>query len=159
GGHQAMLTAMRPDDPRYAAIPLADAPDMDAVFAYVIVCWPVIDPHARHAYARSIADETTVAFGEKYFLTEDAMKEGNPAEILERGEKVRIPPTLYLQGTADTAVPPGMAERFAGAYARAGGRIELCLFPGAPHIFLWQESEDTRRGIALIKTFIQRQLD
>jgi acetyl esterase/lipase len=159
GGHQVMLAAMRPRDPRYAALPLAEAPAIDAGFAYVVLCWPVIDPAARHAYAKEIGDETTCAFGDKYFLTQEAMLEGNPGAILERGERVQVPPALYLQGTADTAIPPGLAQRFASAYAAAGGHIELCLFPGAPHIFLWQESVHTRRGLALIKAFIQRELE
>ena len=159
GGHQVMLATMRPHDPRYAAIPLSAGPEIDASFAYVVLCWPVIDPAARHAYARSIGDETTCAFGDKYFVTAEAMREGNPAAILERGESVSMPPTLYLQGTADTAIPPGLAQSFASAYANAGGRIELCLFPNAPHIFLWQQSEDTRRGLAQIKAFIQRQIE
>src|SRR5277367_4625633 len=30
GGHQVLLAAMRPDDPRYAALWLADAPALDA---------------------------------------------------------------------------------------------------------------------------------
>src|ERR1051326_4305630 len=30
GGHQVLLAAIRPDDPRYAALALAEAPDIDA---------------------------------------------------------------------------------------------------------------------------------
>ena len=53
GGHMVMLSAMRPRDPRYAAIPLeAGAPDTDASLAYVMMGWPVLDPHARYLHAR-----------------------------------------------------------------------------------------------------------
>ena len=159
GGHQVMLAAMRPHDPRYAAIVHEDTSGVDSSYAYVVLCWPVIDPAARHAYAQRSGDTATVSFGQRYFLTEDAMNEGNPAAMLARGEKVHMPPVLYLQGTADTAIPPGLGQSFATAYANAGGRIELCLFPAAPHIFLWQKSEDTQRGLAMIKSFIQRQLE
>lgn len=158
GGHQAMLTAMRPHDPRYAALPLHGAPEIDAAVAYVIVCWPVIDPHARYVYAQSIGNEFLMSTGENYFRSPDGAQEGNPSAILARGEQVRTPPALYLQGTADVAVPVHLSQDFVGAYARAGGHIELYMAPGAPHIFLWQRSEGARRGMALIKSFIQRQL-
>src|SRR4051812_3234973 len=52
GGQQIMLAAMRPYDPLYTAIPLPEAPDVDASLAYVIMGWPVIDPLARFHYAR-----------------------------------------------------------------------------------------------------------
>ena len=97
--------------------------------------------------------------GANYFRDPGSAQEGNPKAILERGERVHTPPALYLQGTADEAVPVHLAPEFAGAYARAGGHIELYMAPGAPHIFLWKASEEAQRGMALIKSFIQRQLD
>jgi len=159
GGHQAMLGAMRPRDPRYAAIPLPSAPAIDAGLAYVIVCWPVIDPHARFLYAQSIGNEFLVSATKNYFRGVGETKEGNPSAILDRGERVDTPPALYLQGTADTAVPLQLSQDFVVAYARAGGHIELYMVPDAPHIFLWGEGEGTQRGMRLIKSFIQRQLE
>src|ERR1700720_4084319 len=44
GGHQVLLAAMRPDDARYAALPLAEAPQTDARVAFVISGWGVLDP-------------------------------------------------------------------------------------------------------------------
>ena len=45
GGHLAMLVAMRPHDPRYAAIPLpAGSPAHDASVRCVVMSWPVINP-------------------------------------------------------------------------------------------------------------------
>ncbi|HET6315914.1 MAG TPA: alpha/beta hydrolase, partial [Chloroflexota bacterium] len=44
GGHLVMLSAMRPHDPRYMEFDL-DTPH-DAGLAYVMMGWPVIDPHA-----------------------------------------------------------------------------------------------------------------
>src|SRR5919106_1779738 len=44
GGHQVLLAAMRPDDPRYAALPLAEGPKVDARVAFVVSGWGVLDP-------------------------------------------------------------------------------------------------------------------
>src|SRR5438876_9452473 len=44
GGHQVLLAAMRPEDPRYAALWLSDAPAIDAKPAFVISGWGVLDP-------------------------------------------------------------------------------------------------------------------
>ena len=55
GGHQAMLAAMRPNDPRYSEIRLpAGSPAVDARVHYVVMYWPVIDPLARYHYARKL---------------------------------------------------------------------------------------------------------
>jgi acetyl esterase len=55
GGHQAMLAAMRPNDPRYSEIRLpARSPAVDAPAHYVVMYWPVIDPLARYHYARKL---------------------------------------------------------------------------------------------------------
>ena len=53
GGHLAMLVAMRPHDPRYAAIPLpAGSPAQDASVRCVIMSWPVINPLSRYRHAK-----------------------------------------------------------------------------------------------------------
>ena len=52
GGHQVLLAAMRPDDPRYAALPLPEAPDVDARVAFVISGWGVLDPLLRYHLAK-----------------------------------------------------------------------------------------------------------
>src|SRR5260370_14601511 len=53
GGHLAMLVAMRPHDPRYAAIPLsAGSPAHDASVRCVGMSWPVINPLSRHPLAQ-----------------------------------------------------------------------------------------------------------
>src|ERR1700722_1883255 len=53
GGHLAMLVAMRPHDPRYAAIPLpAGSAEHDASVRCVIMSWPVINPLSRYHYAK-----------------------------------------------------------------------------------------------------------
>ena len=52
GGHMVMLSAMRPRDPRYCALPLDGGAELDASVAYVLMGWPVLDPHARYLHMR-----------------------------------------------------------------------------------------------------------
>jgi hypothetical protein len=47
GGHVAELLAMRPRDPRDNAIPLPEAPTIDAAVAFVATRSPISDPFAR----------------------------------------------------------------------------------------------------------------
>src|SRR5215469_8622057 len=56
GGHQILLAAIRPDDPRYRALPLAEAPDMDAKLAFVISGWGVLFPLERYKLAKAKGD-------------------------------------------------------------------------------------------------------
>ena len=46
----------------------------------------------------------------------------------------------------------------AGAYQRAGGRLERAHFPGARHGFAQEASPDTEKCIALVRDFIGGQL-
>ena len=86
------------------------------------------------------------------------MREANPQLILERGESVELPPALLFQGADDDVLPPRAAERFAEAYAQAGGLIELALFPGAGHGYARDEGSNTRRTVDLVKSYVARQL-
>ena len=52
GGHQAMLLAMRPSDPRYSALP--GPKGLDATVKCVILTSPVIDPLGRYRYAKQL---------------------------------------------------------------------------------------------------------
>ncbi len=145
GGHLAMLAAMRPDDPRYAAIPLPSAaPAVDASLRAVAMLWPVINPLSRYRHALRARDSATPPSWvgnipdrhELYWKTEAAMADGNPMLALERDETVRTPPALWLQGRPDPVHdyhdPEGgfagtEPERFAAAYRRAGGAIDLLI--------------------------------
>ncbi len=157
GGHQAMLAAMRPDDPRYSALAL-DA-DVDASVAFVAVCWAIVDPLARYRMVKEKGNQRLVDAHHAYWPDEAAMDEGAPQRILERGEAVSLPPALSLQGSNDDNVTPDMAEKFAAAYRAAGGAIRLEMFPGAPHAFVARDptSADSLRAVALIKDFVLAQ--
>src|SRR5262249_10726187 len=71
-----------------------------------------------------------------YWGTEAAMTAGNPVMALERGEKLLLPPALYLQGTKDVAHPRPQLDRFIAAYRKAGGQVELELYEGEAEGFI-----------------------
>jgi acetyl esterase len=132
GGHQVMLLAMRPNDPRYAALPLAG----DAKVQAVVMVWPVIDPLRRYQYAQKLSAsgaerpeqiDRVIPLHVKYWGTEEAMAEGSPLGALERGEKVELPPVLYVQGGKDRVHPRPDLERFVQLYRQKGGALELIL--------------------------------
>ncbi|MDA0734594.1 MAG: alpha/beta hydrolase [Chloroflexi bacterium] len=158
GGHTVMLSAMRPTDPRYAALPLPEAAGVDASLKYLLCCWPVLDPYARYTYAKGAGEERLAASSEAYFLNEETMHEGNCQEILERGEKVELPPTLLIQGTNDSNVPLSIPQRFDEAYRNAGGHLELEMFPDQVHGFGNTPGPESDRAIKLMKGFIARQV-
>jgi acetyl esterase/lipase len=143
GGHLAMLVAMRPHDPRYAAIALpAGSPRLDASVPCVVMSWPVINPlsryrHAKRALAGANAPEwpkNIIPRHDAYWPSEAEMAEGNPMLALERGEKVQLPPAMWFQARgdlvhdykdADSEFPGNEPQRFVANYRKAGGEIEL----------------------------------
>ena len=78
--------------------------------------------------------------------------------ILDRGEPVELPPALVIQGTADVVLPDGMADKFAAAYRKAGGAIDLRKFEGQPHTFITKEPANPAsiEVIAVIKAFVRK---
>src|SRR5262249_28353147 len=110
GGHLGMLVAMRPTDPRYAAIPLpAGTPAQDATVRCRIMAWPGTNPYSRYRMAKralTVANppewpKSIIARHDSYWVTEANMAEGNPTMALERGEKVLTPPAVWYQGRGD----------------------------------------------------------
>lgn len=170
GGHQGMLIAMRPRDPRYAAVPLpGGAPAVDAGVRCVVLCWPVIDPLARYRYAKKLKEGGTpypevvdrvLPCHDEYWRTEEAMAEGSPVLALERGERVELPPVLYLQGTRDVAHPRPDLDRFVTHYRKAGGQVELELFEGEAEGFITRNPGSPAAGQAIEKiiAFVHRQV-
>jgi len=156
GGHLLLLNALRSRDPRYAAWPLAG---VDAGLAFAVVCWPVADPLARYHAVRERGNERLVEAHHQFWPSEDAMAEGNPQLILERGESIERPPALIMQGTADDNLTPDMAANFAAAYTRAGGSISFHRFEGQPHAFIARDpaAPDAVRALSLIADFIHHQ--
>ena len=155
GGHQMTLSALRPRDPRYAAIP--GPVGIDASLAFLIAGWPVLDPLARYRMAQAQKNEEMLSAHHAYWPDEAAQAEGNPQMILDRGERVELPPALVIQGTADVVLPDGMADRFAAAYRKAGGVIDLRKFEGQPHTFITKEPAKPAsiEAIEVIKAFVR----
>jgi acetyl esterase/lipase len=167
GGHQAMLAAMRPHDPRYAALPLSAGTSLDATVRAVVLCWPVIDPLGRYHYARQNQSgplkkqaDNWIQLHDRYWPDEAAMAEGNPTLALERGEQVPLPPVLYVQGAADVAHPAPHRDRFIASYRKAGGRVELHLFDGVGEAFITNDptSPAALSAIDKIIEFVHREL-
>ena len=158
GGHTIMVSAMRPDDPRYGTHSSPELAGHDARLDYVLLSWPVLDSYARYQYARSSGLDTLAGATENYFPDQDAMREGNPQGILDRGGASALPPVLIIQGTTDENVPMSIPESFVASYHAAGGEIELELFPGMPHGFGMKAGPETDRALGLMKGFVARQL-
>ena len=157
GGPLLLLNALLPRDLRYASIPM---PGADAGVAFAVVCWPVADPLARYHAVRERGNERLVEAHHQFWPSEDAMAEGNPQLIVERGGLIEKPPALIMQGTADDNLTPDMAANFAAAYTRAGGSISFHRFEGQPHAFIARDpaAPDALRALSLIADFIHHQI-
>ena len=145
GAHQAMLAAMRPRDRRYAQIALAAPAGVDAKVAAVVLVWPVIDPLRRFHHAKRLQAaggtyppqiDRVIPSHIKFWGSEEAMEEGNPVGILNRGETVEMPPVLYVQGADDVVHPKADLERFVASYRERGGEVELALYAGEAEGFI-----------------------
>ena len=78
GGHVAELLAMRPHDKRYNAIPLPEAPKIDATVAYVACRSPISDPFARFKNAEKHKRDGMVQNHHTYFKPWETIHESNP---------------------------------------------------------------------------------
>ena len=158
GGHQVVLSALRPRHASYAALPLPDHPEVDASLAYVIAGWPVIDPLYRFHFAKEFNREEHIKAHIEYWRTEAAMAEGSPQTIIEKEEQVDLPPILMLLKANDKNHPLEMQERFIASYRKRGGAIEVHTFDGLPeHRMVPSPSQpETMRCIETMTTFIRQ---
>lgn len=158
GGHVAELLAMRPRDARYGAIPLPEAPGLDATVAYVATRSPISDCHARYEHMVKTNRPEMVKKSKMYFDPWDSIFEGNPALILERGEKVTLPPLLIMQGELDDNVRPAVQQKFVESYRAAGGECQFEIFQGCEHLWIREPGPQTDKAYETVKAFIARQL-
>lgn len=158
GGHQVLLAAMRPDDPRYCELPLSDAPEVDARVAFVISGWGVLDPLLRYHLAKKVGNAELVRNHDNFWGSEAAMSEGSPPAILDRGEKAYVPPALLFGGDADEWVPTEVTHRLVEGWRKAGGDIEVQFYPGADHGFMTGKPNAplAPRAIDRMKQFIRK---
>ena len=159
GGHQVVLSALRPRHAAYATLPLPNHPEIDASIAYVIAAWPVICPLYRFRFAKESNREEHIKAHIEYWGNEDAMAEGSPQTILDKDEKVELPPILFLMKANDKNHPLEMQERFIASYRKRGGAIEVDTFDGLPeHRMVPSPSEpETMRFIDIVSAFIRQQ--
>ena len=158
GGHEVELLAMRPNDVRYNALKLAEAPQLDATINYIATRSPVSNPYARFLNAESMGWAEMIQHSKKYFDPWETIHEANPQEILDRGEKATLPPLLIMQGELDHNVRPAVQEQFANSYRAAGGDCQYELFAGCEHLWIDDPGPMTDRAHEMVKNFIARQL-
>ncbi|HYB71284.1 MAG TPA: alpha/beta hydrolase [Candidatus Bathyarchaeia archaeon] len=170
GAHQAILLAMKPRDPKYAALPSpAGATALDGAVRCAVLCWPVIDPLGRYHYAKKLKAagppypevvDRVLPGHDQYWVTEAAMAEGSPTLALERGDAVETPPVLYIQGTRDMAHPRPDLDRFVAAYRKAGAQLDLELLEGEAEGYINRKpaSPAVGRTIERIIEFVHKQL-
>ena len=156
GGHVAELLSMRPRDRRYNAIPLPDAPNLDATIAYAAMRSPISDPYARYQNAERMKRESMIANHKTYFKPWETIFESNPQQILERREAVSLGPLLIMQGGLDDNVLPSIQEKFVNTYKAAGGQCDYHLFEGSEHQWTAEEGPQTDRAREMVKRFIAR---
>src|SRR5437763_9892657 len=168
GGHQVLLAAMRPDDPRYAALPLPPpyppppagegrVGAIDARGAFVISGWGVLAPLLRYHLAKKAGNAELVENHHAFWRDEATMSEGSPPAILDRGEKVHLPPALVFGGDSDEWVPVETMQRLVAGWKKAGGEIELQFYKGANHGFMTGKPDApyARPAIERMKAFIR----
>jgi acetyl esterase len=158
GGHVAELLAMRPDDARYSAIPLADGPGIDATVAWVATRSPVSNTAARFANAERRKNEGMIKNNKVFFVPWESIHESNPQEILERKEAKNLPPLLIMQGALDDNVLPEVQEKFAATWRAAGGVCEYRLFENSVHEWVAEPGPQTDKARDTVKEFVARQL-
>ena len=158
GGHVAELLAMRPHDARYNAIPLPEAPAVDATVSYVAMRSPVSNPYARFQNAERMKRDSMIKNHTTFFIPWESIHESNPQEILERREAVTLVPLLIMQGGLDDNVLPAVQEKFAATYTAAGGDCQFHVFEGCEHEWVATPGPQTDRAREMVKAFIARQL-
>ena len=159
GGHQVVLSALRPRHAAYSALPLPNHTEIDASLAYVIAGWPVIDPLYRFRYAKETNREELIKAHLDYWRTEEAMAEGSPQTVVEQDGQADLPPILMLLKANDRNHPLEIQERFIASYRKRGGTIEVHTFDGLPEHRMTPSPNqpETMRVIETITGFIRRQ--
>jgi len=159
GGHQVVLSALRPRHAAYSALPLEMHSDIDASLAYVIAGWPVICPLYRFRFAKELNRQEFIKAHIDYWRTEEAMAEGSPQTIIDQEKEIELPPILFMLKANDKNHPLEMQERFIASYRKRGGQIEVHTFEGLPEhrVVPSPAQPETMRAMDIITGFIERQ--
>ena len=159
GGHTLPLAAMRIDDSRYSALHLEGSSPADARLAWIISCWPVIEPYFRYEIAKGKGNTELMEKHHMFFQGDEAMHESTPLNVIKRGEKLTLSPALVLHGTADDVMPIEASERFVSAYNEAGGKARLVPFQGMGHGWAREAGLEVDEFVKIVTEFIAKQLD
>ena len=159
GGHQVVLTALRPRHASLSALPIASHPEVDASIAYVIAAWPVICPLYRFHFAKEFNRQEHIQAHIDYWRTEAAMAEGSPQTIVDGDKQIDLPPILMLLKANDKNHPLEMQQRFIASYRKRGGVLEDHTFEGLPEHRMVPSADqpETMRFIDIVTAFIRRQ--
>lgn len=159
GGHQVVLSALRPRHAAYSALPLEKHSEIDASLAYVIAAWPVICPLYRFRFAKEFNRQDHIQAHIDYWKTEETMAEGSPQTIIDQETELELPPLLFMLKANDKNHPLEMQERFIASYRKRGGQIEVHSFEGLPeHRMVPSPAQpETMRAMDTISGFIKRQ--
>ena len=165
GGHLAMLAGLKPNAPMHFGTPIVDGDnsakahdEIDASVDYVVALWPVSDPAARFRYARRAGITRLQDGGNAYFRDEQQQWEAAIPRIVTAGETERLPPLLVVQPGEDSNIPEDMTFDLLRAYQARGGKLDYAYFPGMPHGFGRDPSPAADDLIALMRSFMQRQV-
>ncbi len=158
GGHTAQLLGLRPNDARYNAIPLPEAPHLDATVDFIAMRSPISDTYARYQNAIATDRDHMIEYNKLYFDPWEAIHEANPQEILDRGENVSHVPMLIMQGELDDNVLPEVQEKFAATCNAAGGDCRLEIFENSVHRWTAEEGAQTERAREMVRQFTATQL-
>ncbi len=171
GGHLLTLAALRPSAPEFATTPVPGAEAVEAHVSYALALWPILDPLARYRYLLARQREAAapprdrffqparlIAAHEAFFVGEDEMALASALRVVEAGEAECLPPLWIAHPELDENVTLPMTERFVAAYRRAGGEVDLEIFPGVGHSFANFPGVAADRCITRMHAFIACQL-
>ena len=117
----------------------------------------------QHSYARFLTAEAKKRDGmmkntKTYFAPWESIFEANPQQILERGEKITMTPTLIMQGALDDNVMPAVQEKFVKTFRAAGGDVSFTIFEDSEHEWVAKPGPQIYRAQEMVKAFIARNL-
>jgi len=118
----------------------------------------VLFPLERYKLAKAQGKLDLVKSHETFFGNDETQVEATPALIIERGEKVFLPPALVFQGTKDEWTSVELAERLAAAYRGTGGIFDLQLLEGERHTFVNEHpfAPNSVKAVEMVKAFIKK---
>ena len=158
GGHVGELIALKPRDPKYAAIPLSEAAQIDASIRYLATRSPISNTVARYKQAEKMKRDHMIKNNKTYWVPWETIEEGNPQYILDRKDHGKLPPLLIMQGGLDDNVLPEIQEDFVASWRAAGAEARLEVFEGCEHEWVKDPGPQTDKAHEMVKAFIARAL-